>query len=118
MQAKRLEQAIALLRKIATIAPDNATVHTNLATALFAAKRYIEAKVEYQWIAAKLPNRPIVNFLLGVTHDQLGEHLDAMANYQQFLRLADPVTNQLEIDKVNLRLPSLERIIKSERGKK
>ena len=118
VQAKRLEQAIALLRKILTIAPDNATVHTNLATALFAAKRYPEAKVEYQWIAAKQPDRPIVYFLLGVTHDQLGEHLDAMANYQQFLRLAVPATNQLEIDKVNLRLPSLERIIKSERGKK
>ena len=118
VQAKRLEQATAILRKILVFAPDNSTVHANLATALFAAKRYNEAKVEYQWIAAKQPDRPIVYYLLGITHDQLGEHLDAMANYQQFLRVADTAKNKLEIEKVNLRLPTLEKVIKAERGKK
>ncbi len=118
VQAKRLEQATAILRKILVIAPDNYTVHVNLATALFGAKRYTEAKVEYQWIASKQPDRPIVYYLLGITHDQLGEHLDAMANYQQFLRSADATKNQLEIEKVNLRIPTLDKVIKSERGKK
>ena len=74
-------------------------------------KRYAEAKIEYQWIAARMPDNAIAHFLLAVSHDQLAEYLDAMANYQQFLRLADPAKNQLEIEKVNLRLPSLQKQI-------
>jgi len=44
--------------------------------------------------------------------------MDAMANYQQYLRLADPAENKLDIDKVNLRLPSLQKAIKEGKGKK
>ncbi len=40
-----------------------------------------------------------------------------MANYQQFLKIADPNDNKLEIEKVNLRLPTLEKLIKK-KGKK
>jgi hypothetical protein len=54
----------------------------------------------------------IVHYFLGITHDQLNEYLDAMANYQQFLRLADAAQNKLEIEKVNLRLPILQKQIK------
>jgi len=117
VQAKRFDQAVALLRRILEIAPDNATVHANLATALYQLKRYAEAKTEYQWIAARMPENPIAHFLLAVSHDQLSEYLDAMANYQEFLRLADPSKNQLEIDKVNLRLPSLQKQIKEMKKK-
>ncbi len=117
VQAKRFEQSVALLRRILEIAPDNATVRANLATALYQLKRYTEAKTEYQWIAAKMPENAIAHFLLAVSHDQLSEYLDALANYQEFLRLADPAKNQLEIEKVNLRLPSLQKQIKEMKKK-
>ena len=117
VQAKRFDQAAALLKRILEIAPENATVHANFAAALYQLKRFAEAKVEYQWIAAKMPENAVAHFLLAVSHDQLAEYLDAMANYQQFLRLADPAKNQLEIEKVNLRLPSLQKQIKEMKKK-
>lgn len=117
VQAKRFEQAVVVFRRIIAIAPDNSTVRVNLALALYQLKRYAEAKTEYQWIAAKMPENAVAHFLLAITHDQLSEYLDAMANYQQFMRLADPAKNQLEIDKVNLRLPSLQKQIKEMKKK-
>lgn len=112
VQAKRYDDAIVVFRKLVAIAPDNATIHGNLATALFQSKRYQEAEAEYQWLTAKQPDLAIAYFFLAICHDQLREYLDAMANYQQFLRLADPEKQKLEIDKVNLRVPSLQQQIK------
>ena len=118
VQAKMYEQAIGLFRKLLAVAPDNSTAHVNLATALFQLKRYAEAKVEYQWLVSKQPDLAVAYYFLAITHDQLAEYLDSMANYQQFLRLADPAKSQLEIDKVNLRLPILQRQIKEKKGRK
>jgi len=112
VQAKRNDEAIALFRKILEVAPDNATVHSNLATALFESKRYAEAKAEYRWLTEKQPNLAVAYFFLAICHDQLREYPDAMANYQQFLKLADPAKQHLEIDKVNLRIPTLDKQLK------
>ncbi len=117
VQAKMFVEAIALLRKLQTITPDNVTVRANLATALFQLKRFPEAKLEYQWITEKQPTIPIAFYFLAITHDYLAEYLDAMANYQQFLRIADADKNKLEIEKVNLRLPALHKQIKDKKGK-
>ena len=38
--------------------------------------------------------------------------MDAMANYQQFLKLAKPDESKLEIEKVNLRMPVLQKLLK------
>lgn len=118
VQAKMFDQAVGLFRKLLAIAPDNSTAHANLATALFQLKRYAEAKQEYMWLTAKQPDLPAAYFFLAICHDQLAEYLDAMANYQQFLRIADPAKNQLEIEKVELRIPILQRQIKEKKGKK
>lgn len=118
VQAQKFNEAVALFTRLKEFAPDNYTIHANLATALFQLKRLSEAKAEYQWLTEKQPNLAITYFLLGVTHDQLNEYLDAMANYQQFLRLADVNANQTEIEKVNLRLPALQKLIKEKKGKK
>jgi tetratricopeptide (TPR) repeat protein len=75
-----------------------------------------EAKTEFEWLAAKQPRSAGAYYFLGIIYDQLGEYVDAMKNYQQYLRLADPVENRPDIEKINLRLPALERQIKS-RGK-
>lgn len=118
VQARQFEQAVSLFKRLIEAAPDNSTAHANLAAALFELKRYTEAKTQYEWLIARQPDLAAAYYLLGITHDQLAEYLDAMANYQQFLRLADPVKNQLEIEKVNLRLPILQRQIKGGKGEK
>lgn len=118
VQAEQYEQAVALFNKLKQIAPDNYTARANLATALFQLKRFQEAKTEYLWLAEKQPDLAGTYYFLGIVHDRLEEYLDAMANYQQFLRLADAEKNKLEIEKVNLRLPSLQKQIKQKKGKR
>ena len=109
VQAKIYDQAVVILNRIVKAAPENYTAHANLAAALFQLKRYDEAITEYNWIAGKHPDLAVTFFFLAIAYDSQREHLDAMANYQQFLKLAKPETNQLEIEKVNLRLPGLQR---------
>ncbi len=113
VQAKQFDAAATLLRKLLENAPDNASVHANLATALFELKRYAEAQTEYVWLTTRQPDLPAAYFFLAITFDQTGQYLDAMANYQHFLRIADPVQSKLEIERVNLRLPWLQEQIKS-----
>lgn len=112
VQAKQYPNAVVIFQKIIAIAPDNYTAHANLAVALFQLKQYADAKKEYQWLREKQPDLAITYYFLGIVHDQLKEYADAMANYQQFLRLADSEKNKLEIEKVNLRLPVLQKQIK------
>jgi tetratricopeptide (TPR) repeat protein len=118
VQSKRFEEAVGLFRKLLTLHPEHATARANLATALYQLKRFPEAKTEFRWLTEKQPETAAAYFFLAVIHDQLGEYLDAMANYQQYLKLADPEANKLDIEKVNLRLPVLQRQIKDGKGKK
>jgi tetratricopeptide (TPR) repeat protein len=118
VQAQKYSEAIGLFIKLKNFAPDNSTVHANLATALFQSKRYAEAKTEFQWLTDKQPDLAIAYYYLGIIHDRLAEYLDAMANYQQFLRVADAEKAKLEIEKTNLRLPALQKLIKDKKSKK
>lgn len=118
VQAKQFDAAVALLRKIIKIVPENWTAHANLGTALFQLKHYPEAKIEFEWLTAQQPRVAGAYYFLALSHDQLSEYLDAMANYQQYLRLADPVENKLDIEKVNLHLQPLQRMIREGKGKK
>lgn len=118
LQAKQYPQAAALFQKLHAAAPENYTVRANFATALFQLKRYNEAKVHFQWLTEKQPANAIAYYFLGIAHDELGEYADAMANYQLFLKHADAKVNQLEIDKVNLRLPTLQRQLDAGKGRK
>jgi tetratricopeptide (TPR) repeat protein len=118
LQAKQFAQAEGLFQKLIASAPDNFTLRANLATALFQLKRYNEAKVHFHWLVEKQPENAAAYFFLAVSHDQLQEFGDAAANYQIFLKKADPKVNQLEIDKVNLRLPILQRQLDAGKGRK
>lgn len=118
VQAKQFESAVTILRKITAVAPDNYTAHANLAISLFQLKRYAEAKTEYLWLAEKQPDLAITYYFLGIIYDQLEEYMDAMANYQQFIKIADAEKNKLELDKTNLRLPALQKLVKGKKGKK
>lgn len=119
VQAKEYETAANLLRKILEISPDNYTARANFAAALFQLKRFNEAKFEYRRLTEKKPDLAVAYYFLAISHDSLGEYMDAMANYQQFLKLADAKQNQLEIEKVNLRMPVLQKLIneKPKKGK-
>ncbi len=115
VQAKQYAAAVDLLRKLIGMSPENSTAHANLATALFQSGRFAEAAPEYDWLAQKQPTAATPHFFLGIVHDRLGELREAMTEYQAYLRLADPVENKDDIDKVTLRLPSLAREIKKSR---
>jgi tetratricopeptide (TPR) repeat protein len=118
VQGKLYTEAVGLLQKLKTLSPENETIRANLATALFQLKRYPEAKAEFQWITENNPATSIAFYFLAIAHDQLTEYLDAMANYQLFLKNADPEKHKIEIEKVNLRLPVLQKQIKEKKGKR
>ena len=118
VQARQFESAVSILTKIIAIAPQNATARANLATALFQLKRYAEAKAEFLWLAETQPDSAGPYYFLGIIYDQMTEYLDAAASYQQYLRLADPVANGTDIERVNLRLPQIQKLIKEGKGKK
>lgn len=118
VQARRFEEAARLLRRVVEAAPENYAAHANLATALDELKLYREALAEYNWLNRARPELPVTLFLIARAHDLLGEFNEALIFYETFLAKADPQTNRLEIDKVNLRLPSLRNQIKLGEGAK
>jgi len=118
VQARRFPEAAHILRQVVKATPDNYVAHANLATALYEAKRYQEAIPEYQWILSAKPEIAVAHYFIATSHDYLGEYVEALASYEKFLSVADANTNQLEIDKVKLRLPTLRRQIKLGEGVK
>lgn len=118
VQARRFPEAAAILRQVVTREPDNYAAHANLATALYESKRYSEAVPEYEWILAAKPEIVVAHYFIATAHDYLGEYAAALASYEKFLAAADAATNQLEIDKVKLRLPTLRRQIQLGEGRK
>lgn len=118
VQGRRFPEAAIILRRVLAIAPDNQTARANLATALFEAKDFAGALMEFQWLAGKQPDNAVVYYFLGVTHDRLLEFPEALTAYEKFLSLADAARHQVEIERINLRLPPLRNQIKKGAGKK
>lgn len=117
LQTGRLPEATSVLQRLKKSAPDNYTVRANLAAALFQQKRWAEAREEYLWISETQPERTVTFYLLGIVFDELREYTNALASYRRFLQAADASVNGLEIEKVRLRLPSLERQAKEGKGR-
>ena len=118
VQSRRFEAAVSILQGVIAAAPGSYVAHANLATALYELKRFPEALTEYNWLVSARPEQAITYFFIATAHDKLGEFKDALENYQAFITRADPKVNQLEIEKVKLRLPTLERQIKLKQGVK
>jgi tetratricopeptide (TPR) repeat protein len=118
VQARRFNDAAQILRQVLRMEPQNYAARANLATALYEGKRYGEAIPEYQWIIEAKPEIVVAHYFIATSHDYLGEYPEALASYEKFLAAADAKTNQLEIDKVKLRLPSLRRQIQLGEGAK
>lgn len=118
VQSRQFSEAEKLLRQVVSANPDNYTAHANLALALFEMKRFPDALPEYEWLAAAKPDIAVTYFFIAIAHDNLGQYQQAMDAYQKFLTRADPVNNKLEIEKVNLRLPTLREQIRRGEGVK
>jgi tetratricopeptide (TPR) repeat protein len=118
VRARRFVEAIGLLNRVVEVEPDNFTAHANLATALYENKSYREALAQYDWLLKAKPELSVTYFFVATAHDYLREFPEALAAYEAFVAKADPAKNQLEIEKVNLRLPSLRNQIKRGEGVK
>jgi tetratricopeptide (TPR) repeat protein len=118
VQARRFEDAVRVLRQVIGVAPDKFVAHANLAISLYELKRFPEALVEYRWIRESKPETTATYFFIAVIHDKMGEFENALSAYQDFLSRADSQVFKLEIEKVNLRLPSLRNQIKLGQGAK
>ena len=118
VQVRRFADAVGILKQVTAAAPESFVAHANLATALYELKRFSEALPEYQWLLNAKPDLIIAHFFIGTAHDKLGEYEDALASYEAFLAQADTKVNQLEIEKVHLRLSPLKKQIQLKQGVK
>jgi tetratricopeptide (TPR) repeat protein len=118
VQLRKFAEAAGILQRVIAVAPEHYEAHTNFAAALFELKLYNRAVVEYKWIERARPELVVVHFFKAIAHDRMGEYEEALAEYETFLARADAGLNQLEIEKVNLRLPSLRNQIKRGEGVK
>jgi tetratricopeptide (TPR) repeat protein len=118
IQVKQFERAVELFRKILELAPSNHTARANYALALYKLNRYGEAIAEFNILIEANPSNAVAYYFLATAHDALEEYVNALAAYQKFLQLADARQNQLEIDKVKLRLPVVARQVEKGAGKK
>ena len=118
VQARRFAEAALILRRVVALAPNNYTAHANLATALYELKQFAPAIEEYEWLRKAKPDLNVTYYFIATAHDYLGEYPEALAAYESFLARADAKSNQLEIEKVKLRLPLLRRQIQLGQGAK
>ena len=118
IQGHRFAEAVPILREVIARTPDDYIAHANLALALYELKDFRAAIAEYEWIAKVRPELAATYFFLATAHDNLQQYPEALAAYEKFLARADATNNQLEIDKVNLRLPVLRAQIKRGQGKR
>lgn len=118
VQARRFAEAAAVLRKVLAVAPNNYAAHANLATSLYELKQFAPALGEYEWLLKAKPDLTVAYYFIATAHDYLEEYGHALAAYESFLARADVKANQLEIEKVKLRLPSLRRQIQLGQGVK
>jgi tetratricopeptide (TPR) repeat protein len=117
-QARRFAEAASILRQVIAAAPDNYVAHANLATALYELKQFGSALDEYEWLLKSKPDLTVAYYFIATAHDYLGEYELALPAYESFLARADAKTNQLEIEKIKLRLPGLRRQIQLGQGVK
>jgi tetratricopeptide (TPR) repeat protein len=118
IQGRRFAEAVPILREVIARTPDEYLAHANLALALYELKDFQAAIMEYEWIATARPELAATYFFLATAHDNLQQYPEALAAYEKFLARADATNNQLEIDKVHLRLPVLRAQIKKGQGKR
>ncbi len=126
VKLRKFQEAVDVLKPVLAANPKGDVEYfarTNLATALFELDDFPNAAREFIWILdtqAKRGDRKrtaITLYFVGICLDKLGDYEQALKAYNQFMELASS-DNQLEIEKVKLRLPPLKRQIEMGKGKK
>ncbi len=126
VRLRKFQEAIPVLKAALAQNPSDEIsyfAHTNLATAYFELDDYPNAGTEYLWILKRQQavgdrrRAAVTLYFLGICFDKLGDLEQALKAYEQFLALASS-ENQLEIDKVKLRMPSLRRQISEGKGRR
>src|SRR5207249_8813516 len=118
VQSRQFVEAVGILRRVLAKAPDDYAAHANLALALYELKDNAAALSQYEWLKSQRPEISATYFFIATAHDKLGQYEDALEAYEKFLSLANPNVNKLEIEKVNLRLPTLKAQLKRGQGQK
>lgn len=118
LKAQQFEESIANFNIALADKPDYYEAHAGLGLALFKLERFALSAEQFIFVTRAHPENPIGFYFLAICFDRLGDYERALAGYQLFLKIASPKLNQLEIDKVNLRLPSLRRQLEKSGKKK
>jgi tetratricopeptide (TPR) repeat protein len=118
VQARRFAEAATILRRVIAVTPNSYAAHANLATALYELKQFPAAVAEFEWLLKTKPDLSVAYYFIATAHDYLGEYNQALEAYENFLARADVKTNQLELEKVKLRLPLLRKQIQLGQGVK
>jgi tetratricopeptide (TPR) repeat protein len=114
----KFAEAAARYERLLAQNSENYPVRAGLATALFKLDRHAEAAQHFVWMQARRPNVAATYFFLGVCFDKIGDFPQALRAYEAFLQYVSPARNQLEIDKIKLRLPSLKRQVEQTKSKR
>lgn len=126
VKLRKFQEAVDVLKPVLAANPAGDVVyfaHTNMATALFELDDFPNAAGEFLWILDHQAKRgdqkrtAITLYFLGICLDKTGNYEQALKAYTEFMELASP-DNQLEIEKIKLRLPPLKRQIEQGKGKK
>ena len=123
VRLRRMAEAVPVLRQALQMNPSDEKIyyaHTNLATALFELNDFAAALEEFRWILAHQGDStriPVTLYFLAICQDRLEAYQEALETYEQFLQRATK-SNQLEIEKVQLRLPSLRKQIREGKGRR
>ncbi len=118
LRAGRFAEAAAAYAPLVDQNPEATAPRAGLATALFKLDRFAEAARHFVILCRQQPEVAATYFFLGVCYDKMGDYRQALAAYEAFLARADGVHNQLEIEKVHLRLPSLKRQAEQSKSRK
>jgi tetratricopeptide (TPR) repeat protein len=117
LKGKQFEAAVATFEKALAQNDKLYEPHAGLALALFKLERFAPAAEQFIWITRARPQNSINLYFLAICFDRLGDFERAQLGYQLFIKQANPATYQLEIDKVNLRLPILRRQLEKQKKK-
>lgn len=83
--------------------------HAGLALSQFKLMQFGPAAQQFNRAIQLHPDNSINYYFLGICLDRLNDYRQALSYYEQFLKRADAKINQIEIDRIKLRLPSLRR---------
>ncbi len=116
LKAARFEEAVAEYHRSLKL-KESYEARAGLGLALFKLERFAPAAEQFIAMTRQRPEVSINYYFLGICFDRMGDLVQAEKAYVYFKQVADPRINQLEMEKVDLRLPVLRRQLEKARRK-